>query len=425
MVSIYSMTIGPRLEYACKIIFDIILNQPYRIITDIQSDEVPEINYSDKNIPGSLNIMPSGLLEQNGLTDFDIQAGEMDNTKTIFHLGKGDVPFDIFSAVFYLCSRYEEYLPFEPDEHGRFKAEDSTAYRLGFINEPVVEQWAFILAEKIGIEQSTADYKVKLTIDVDDAWKYRNRPLLHNTGALARDFLTFQWKAFTERLSVLLRIKPDPWFTFDYLKGLEDKLSEPIQYFILLGRKSPYDRAISSRKKAFRKFIKGLQQRNKVGIHPSYASNTSLKQLQKEFYNLSYIVKNKPQQSRQHFLKMKMPLTHRYLIRLGILEDYSMGWASQTGFRLGCSRPVPFYDLKEEKQTHLMLVPFIAMDRTLKDYLGLSTEEAKHHLGRLRDTVKQVGGHFTVLYHNDSMSDTGEWKGWRSVFESHLGMEAK
>jgi len=35
-----------------------------------------------------------------------------------FFKSEGDYPFDIFSAVFYLLSRYEEYLPYKKDMYG-------------------------------------------------------------------------------------------------------------------------------------------------------------------------------------------------------------------------------------------------------------------------------------------------------------------
>jgi hypothetical protein len=45
----------------------------------------------------------------------------------------GDLPFDPLAATFYLVSRYEEYLPFIPDEHGRFPAKQSFAFSNGFL----------------------------------------------------------------------------------------------------------------------------------------------------------------------------------------------------------------------------------------------------------------------------------------------------
>ena len=40
--------------------------------------------------------------------------------------------FDVFSASFYLVSRYEEYLPYVKDMYERFQAENSLAYKHNF-----------------------------------------------------------------------------------------------------------------------------------------------------------------------------------------------------------------------------------------------------------------------------------------------------
>ena len=53
-----------------------------------------------------------------------------------------DLPFDIFAASFFLVSRYEEYLDYQPDEYGRFQASSSLAFRNGFLGIPVVDLWA-------------------------------------------------------------------------------------------------------------------------------------------------------------------------------------------------------------------------------------------------------------------------------------------
>ena len=58
------------------------------------------------------------------------------------------------------------------------------------------------------------------------------------------------------------------------------------------------------------------------------------------------------------------------------------------------------------------------MDRTLKDYLGLSPLDAHAEVERLKQIVKEAGGDLLAIWHNDSVSDKGEWKGWRMVFES-------
>ena len=60
------------------------------------------------------------------------------------------------------------------------------------------------------------------------------------------------------------------------------------------------------------------------------------------------------------------------------------------------------------------------MDSTLKDYMGMNPKEAMVKLQELKTHVMKVGGVFVPLWHNHTVSDYGEWKGWREVFESSL-----
>jgi hypothetical protein len=416
-ITIYAPVITPRLQYSCGIIFKTILGTDYTIIDSQPQSEKVDVNYSTESIKGSFQVIPSGLLEQKGLHSHEVIPGDVGGLKTLFHGAKDNLGFDIFSAVFYMCSRFEEYLPFEPDEHERFKAEHSIAFREGFHDQPIVEKWVQFFANKLNLNYPTDTYKFQLTIDVDDAWMYKHRGFVKSVALLKLDFFTFKWKKFSDRFKVLFGGKNDPWDTFKYIGETEKNLSNPVRYFFLLSGKSRLDSKVKTRSKALKNIIAGLWAKNKVGLHPSYHASTAFAQLQKEFFRFTYIVANKPQHSRQHYLKLSLPDTMNNLIKLGILEDYSMGWPSQLGFRTGCSRPVPFYDLLSEKETHLLLVPFMVMDRTLKDYLNLSEAQAVDTVKTIVENVKAVGGQFTLLWHNDALSNSGEWEGWHEVFE--------
>lgn len=419
-IGIYIDNNTSRFEYACHIIFNLILKTDYIIYTSLEGSPQIHINYSNKPKIGQLSMQPSGFIEQKGITDFDLNPDQWQGLKTIFHTGKGDIPFDLFSAVFFLCSRYEEYLPFEGDEHGRYKAEDSVAFKYGFIREPIVEQWTKALAEMLNIPFSTKGYKYQLTVDVDSAWELKGRSFIKTIALCLRDLVFFKWDRLSLRCAVVFGKKKDPWDTFGYINEMQGKLKEKVRFFFLLGNTHPNDSSLSFSKKEIKDLIITLQKKNKVGIHPSYASNDSEKILKKEYMSLAAIVENKPLHSRQHYLKLQFPETYNHLIQLGILEDYSLGWPGQIGFRTGCSRPVPFYNIEQEKQTHLMLVPLIVMDRTLKDYMKVDRETAIEEIYELKEKVKAVGGQFTILFHNDALSDCGVWTGWRKVFEETL-----
>ena len=62
------------------------------------------------------------------------------------------------------------------------------------------------------------------------------------------------------------------------------------------------------------------------------------------------------------------------------------------------------------------------MDATLKNYLKLSPENAIIYSQNIYDSIKNTGGNFTVLWHNESVNDYWKWKGWQKVFERQLNM---
>ncbi|MBA7546413.1 hypothetical protein ES705_38803 [subsurface metagenome] len=94
-----------------------------------------------------------------------------------------------------------------------------------------------------------------------------------------------------------------------------------------------------------------------------------------------------------------------------------MGYSTHTGFRAGIARPFYFYDLYEEKQTSLRVVPFHIMDRTLLSYLNYSTEQAIKEFEYYSKSIKNIGGLFVSLWHNTSVNDFEEWQGWQKVFK--------
>ncbi|MFN9801324.1 MAG: hypothetical protein ACK54P_15005, partial [Bacteroidota bacterium] len=75
------------------------------------------------------------------------------------------------------------------------------------------------------------------------------------------------------------------------------------------------------------------------------------------------------------------------------------------------------YDADAERMSDLLLVPFCAMDTSLRKYQRMTPAAACERLGELHQLVRATGGHFRVLWHNESVSGHGEWKGWKPVFE--------
>ena len=144
------------------------------------------------------------------------------------------------------------------------------------------------------------------------------------------------------------------------------------------------------------------------------------KKISEELISLQAITQQRIDRSRQHFLKLHLPYTYLKLIKAGINHDYSMGYASQVGFKAGTCTPFFWYDLQLEKQSHLTIYPFAVMDVTLQQYLNLKPNQAIAKIDQLMASVKLVDGTFYSLWHNESVSETGRWKGWKVVYEEML-----
>ena len=115
-----------------------------------------------------------------------------------------------------------------------------------------------------------------------------------------------------------------------------------------------------------------------------------------------------------------MPQTYQKLQNAGIADDYTMGFASMVGFRTGTCTAFNFFDLSRNQRTELMIHPFQTMDVTLKNYLKMNPEQAWLQIEKLMLEVKNVNGTFVSLWHNESLKDSGQWLGWRKVFEQIL-----
>ena len=97
-----------------------------------------------------------------------------------------------------------------------------------------------------------------------------------------------------------------------------------------------------------------------------------------------------------------------------------MGFAGGIGFRAGTAHSFIFYNLKNETGTNLVVHPFCMMDVSLKNYLHLDCTQAIKTIGFLKDICRTEKAPFCFIFHNESVSDKGEWMGWKNVFETCL-----
>jgi hypothetical protein len=97
-----------------------------------------------------------------------------------------------------------------------------------------------------------------------------------------------------------------------------------------------------------------------------------------------------------------------------------MCFHDEPGFRAGIARPFMFYDLAEEKETGLRIIPFEVMDVTLYEYKKLDPAASGELVSGLIDETRRAGGLFVSLWHNTSLLETPCGREWRNVFETML-----
>ena len=431
MLLVYTHKITPRLTYTFKHIFTRILNIQIIFTTKIEefiAHDGLKFSYTKQALGGELFVKSNELLFNQGIDYLDITISNWNELPCFFQTSTSSVvPCDIFAASFYLISRYEEYLPQVKDEFERFPAEESLAYQNKFLDKPIIDLWAYkfkeLLFEKFPNYQLSGElrkFKFVSTIDVDIAFNYKHKGLIRTIGGMINDIFQFNIQDIWNRFLVIFNFKKDPFDIFDELLVLQKKYNITTIFFFLLSEYTTYDKNISAGNIDYKLLIKNVADYAQVGMHPSYFSMKNEKKIKKEKKRLEQIVNFPITKSRQHYLRLEIPETYQYLVDLEVTEDYTMGYANHYGFRAGTCTPFYFYDLDFEIQTPLKVYPFAVMDGTLKDYLNYTAKKSYDTILNLANEVKKVNGTFITLFHNESISGTGRWRGWDKLYENLL-----
>ncbi|TND09790.1 MAG: hypothetical protein FD123_914 [Bacteroidetes bacterium] len=425
MVLVYTHKITNRLRYIFHLYFDEMLGVPVHFTTDqneFAAHAGPKLSYGQKPLANELHFASCGLLFETGISEQHIPVSLWEDLPVFFSAGKQSaLPFDLFAAGFYLVSRYEEYLPHIRDSLDRFDAHQSLAWQNGFLQKPVVNLWGARLKKILAAHFPALTFPVKRyrfvpTIDIDNAYAYREKGIVRAAGGLGKALFQLNFSEFSERLRVLLRLQKDPYDTYDYQLQVQEQFHFRPVYFFLVGDYGVNDKNLSVQNRKFRSLIKHIADHAEIGVHPSFGSNKEPERLRTEISRLRSILHQDITRSRQHFLMLKFPDTYRNLIERDITDDFSMGFANEIGFRAGICTSFKFYDLDQELETGLRIHPFAVMDASLKYYMKTEPEAAPALVAPLIEEVKSVQGVFMLLWHNESLSDEKQWKGWRDTY---------
>ena len=346
------------------------------------------------------------------------------------------INYDIIGLIFWVLTRLEEVKPtFDSlDKHKRFKGHASHAYKYGYIDRPIVDEWLSVLSliiKEIWPELETINRKFRLipTHDVDSPSKYEFTNKKRFLGRLlksvlsTRSFIPIKNSLKARYFSKNYLSNVDPYNNFDWLMQQSEKNGfQSHFYFIAKSFNKKYDADYNIYNNKIINLIKSIKKRNHIlGMHFSYDSyldkekiNLEAKLLKNLFVQISS--EKIDWQSRMHYLRWEWPETAHILSENIIKSDSTLSYADMAGFRCGTCIDFEMFNPISQKLIGIRQYPLIVMDRSIssKSYqnLGLS-EEAYNYARLLRKRCEDVNGNFICLWHNNQV-ETDEQKNFYS-----------
>jgi len=433
LIRVFSIHTGPRLHYILNIIFDTILGIEYEITEiDESFDQNMALDAKDPVLLYGVSsdhlicIPNQGLLFEMGTSQKHIYIRKEEITKVSLakEPEKGfSIDFDIFSTSFYLITLYHNYYSPDFDAHGRHNEKTNQLLNGKLHSEPLIDIYAEYLCKKLKeiyprLTRKVKAFDYKITFDIDSPYLYKYKRPLISAASLAKNLVRIKIKNILEQLNVILGAK-DPYDVYDEV--LKTTPYDKLLFFFLIDRKHHHDGRFTYKNKAYRMLIKRLSESCiETAIHPSYTSFKNESQIAFEKKQLELITGKPVKNSRMHFLKYVMPGTFNSLIKSSITDDYTLCPVHKPGFITFMARPFFWFNVEANIQTSLLLHPTMVMDRSLQKYMNLKPDEAWLEIKRLIDTTREHKGVFTILFHNSSLSETAEWKGWKIVYNKTI-----
>lgn len=284
---------------------------------------------------------------------------------------------------------------------------------------PWLECMASLLLEAWGHDaESEISFQWEATFDVDVAFQDLGRPAWKVLLLQMRDGLRGKWSAVRRRVAVRNGSRRDAYDSYDWIK--EFHRNEPLTWYMLLAsRQRPYDVGLppnSSAIKGLKDALRHHEGGSVVRWHPGYEAMSNPNAMAEERKRFLEWGGGDRQGIRAHFLRSNPGKDWVQWTRQGVEVDASLGWARDIGFRAGVSRKFPAFDLTTNERLALQIQPIAMMDSALKHGLKLSPDQVAGVVLPLMGVVAQVGGTWSMCWHNTSVSDAEEWKGWRATY---------
>ncbi len=424
MLLIYTHKITSRFSYTMKQIFNRMLGIETKFTTRVEDfirHDGPKITYTRQPLQNEFFIRSNDLLFEHGINEIDIVVSDWEGLPCFFQVGeRSEIPFDIFAASFYLMSRYEEYLPYLKDMHGRFPPAASLAFKHNFLQLPVVDLWAYKFLEKLRqkfpqIQYAKRLYQYTSIIDVTTSHCFAHRGLVRGMAGLFLDLGTFKWKRVADRLGVWFRMRKDPYDNYSELRHLHYENPCNAMFFFQFADYSTYDKNVSTDNNKFRYLIKSVADYSTVSLAASYSSFRDIGLLKTEKKRLSDVIHRPVDYVRMRYNRVDVPETYRKLVDAEFTADFTMGYTHEMGFRAGTCSPFFFYDVSMEVQQPIKVHPFAIHDYSLLKYK--SADQAMEAVMAFRRRINHVGGLLVTVFSNELLGGEQDIE-WMHLYQN-------
>jgi len=350
------------------------------------------------------------------------------------------VHYDVLGLTYWMLARVEEIGRKDLDQHGRFPASASHAYKHEYLDRPIVDEWLHVLGQVIkrqwpGTELKQHSFRLELSHDVDRPSRYlfgsfaaAMRSALSATvknGELLAPFRAFWLRRFSPD-----SLRPsDPYNKFDWLMDISERHGVKSTFYFMAGCTNPsLDAKYKISHPAIRKLLRLIHERGHlIGLHPSYECHCNGSQIRREAQALWSVCRQEGIRqdvwgARMHCLRWTCPDTPRLLENAGLNYDSTVGYADHPGFRCGTSLPYLFFDSTTLQSKQLQIRPLILMECSViaDRYLALGYgHEALRSMIYYRNVCKVLGGHFSLLWHNCHLTKRCDRRLYRSILSTH------
>ncbi len=412
MILIFTQKVTPRITYTFHQVLGHILGFEIAFTTKIEefiAYKGTKFSYGKSKMGNEFFVKASGLLTEQGVTDVDIMLHTWDDAPCFFQVGEESaVPFDLFSASFYLLSRYEEYLPHVKASGGRYPAEESLAYKHKFLQKPVIDIWAYKFKAALQIHFPkenfpTRRFTTKNILAVSEVYKYSKKGVVRNMVGGFQDLFSLNLKSFFTRIRTQLLLTRDPYDIYKKLLRYS-KQRDIIWYFMFqLSDYSTHNKNVNHNSSKYHTLIKSMGDYGKIGLLLGYEAIFDIKILKKEKKRWENIANRDLEMALKDDYGLNLPQLYNNYDTLEIGHDYSMGYIDKIGFRAGTCSPFLYYDLNFERISPLLIHPAAFNSDTFKTH---SFFEVKTWLERLKKEVQAVDGQLLMLYKNSDFAET-------------------